>query len=284
MSQKHRTPFREQIKYPVIFTLIAVIGFSTYHVVNDLFNDASTVISQERPQIQQKRIRYRFRRIYNGGDVMTASHNGVVSGPSLTTTSPCCVVRGLISAPVPTNIGRRHTAAGGTSWGVVTTMESQQQLRSYTSGGGSMGGNGSYSGGSTGGLGGGISAGGGYAVSIPALSSLKATGSANGNLAALNEETATAGRNKRGVKVFNGSWWYDSDSEEGGRVDGEGNVYDSEGNLIGHYNSYSGEFVSQGSVDAGSQAPIGAPLLPLLSLALLYPILSAHRKEEQDNV
>ena len=64
MSHKHRTPIREQIKYLVIFALIAVVGLSTYHVVNDLFADASAAISQERPQIQQKRVRYRFRRIY----------------------------------------------------------------------------------------------------------------------------------------------------------------------------------------------------------------------------
>ncbi|MBQ9339318.1 MAG: hypothetical protein IJS13_03190 [Paludibacteraceae bacterium] len=275
MSHKHHAPLGEKLKYVVIPVLIAVIGFSTYNVIEDLFADASAAVSTQKPQMQQKRVRYRFRRIYNGSDVMTASHvGGGLSSASFSSGSPFRSSINAVGAPAPLAVnGRRGTASASVMSGTVSVLESQQSLRSFASGGGSIGGGASSGGSSTGGLGGGIAAGGGYSISLPALPSLKTTVTTSGNLAALNGgETVSegGGRSKRGVKTFGDGWWSDTDTGEGGTMDGDGNCYDEEGNLVYIYNPYTGEFVSQGSVDANSQAPIGGPLLPLLMLAAAY--------------
>ncbi len=267
MKYKHKTPFGEQLAYIVIPVLIAIVGFSGVRVAHDIFDDQSSRVSVQSPQVQQKHIRYRFRRIYNGGDVMTAPHAGATfSSPNMSSASSYRSPISQVGASAPVAYSYRGSFGGGNAGGVgsgLTALQSRQTLNSYSSGGGMA-----YGGQSAGGYSSSSASSvsyGGYSTSIPSLASIS-----NSRSLSVTLQDETADRSRRGAKQFlDSGLWGDSETGETGTWNTTtGAVYNSEGEQIGTYSA--GVFTTQGDADEENRAPIGPATLTLVLFAVLY--------------
>ncbi len=180
-----RRDSRRQLVTVLCVVLLGVaVVLTVGGTVMTMLNDSSSLRPTERAAVQQKHIRYRFRRIYNGSDVMTAPHAG--AGPAMPTMSGSSRFStgsgysgtafyggGSPSAGLAVPMGSNHSAFSSapqvsSAMGIQSSpiLQSGKTMHSYSSGGG-----GSYGGGSTGGSGStGITLGGNYGgVSMPAL-------------------------------------------------------------------------------------------------------------------
>lgn len=133
----------------------------------------------ERAVVKTKNTRYRFRRIYNGGDVMTANHNtGGMPQVSFRSTSNSYGGGQTLSATGVSGRAMAGYGAAGSALGItLPVMESSKGLHAYGGGGGGGG----FSGGSNGG-GAGISvSSGGYSggglAALPSFAALRASSS-----------------------------------------------------------------------------------------------------------
>lgn len=173
-----------------IVLLGGVVLYAASDALQGVLGEASNGGKSVRAEIRQKKVRYRFRRIYNGGDVMTAPHVGQLTSVPTYSGSPSSFggsQSGVSLLPSAVRVSR--SGVSGRSSGLryqavapVSYLESEQSLKSYVSGGGSVGG-GATGGGSVSGAVGGIAMGGGYSVgyglSIPSVGALRPSSSSS---------------------------------------------------------------------------------------------------------
>lgn len=200
-----------------IALLVVVVCLSMGRAVKDMFGEAQNSGKVVRAEVKQQKIRYRFRRIYHGGDVMTANHNaGGMPAMSFRSTSVSPAAAGSTSPAVTTGSSRMsgYSAPAAGSFGTVGVLQSQQHINSYGGGGGMSGG---VSSGTSGGSGMGGATYSGSGVAVPSLATLpsfngnrSAVASAVSVLAANTATTPSAGPVMRKVSV---NVWNDEEEE-----------------------------------------------------------------------
>ena len=171
-----------------IVLLGGVVLYAASDALQGVLGEASNGGKSVRAEIRQKKVRYRFRRIYNGGDVMTAPHVGQLTSVPTYSGSPSSFGGPQSGVSVPPSAVRvSRSGVSGRSSGLryqavapVSYLESHQSLKSYVSGGGGSVGVGVASSGSGGAVGGIAMAGGyggGYGLSIPSVGALRPSSS-----------------------------------------------------------------------------------------------------------
>lgn len=284
---------QRQIALAVCFLILG--GIALWAILPALEQVAGTQPEQkqERALVQQKSVRYRFRRIYHGNDVMTANHNtGGMPQASFRSTSSSIGAGGVSASSVAPSV-RSSAPRGGVAVGSVGVLQSQQGIKSYVSGGGLGVGYSSGSSSSSGGVSVGTGAssyGGGY--SVPALAALPSFGTGRTiaqNTVVLQEASATrtGGPAKRKITItgawndeeeeFDSDTWDADNSAANGsthtyngitytKVDGVWQYEDIEGNVY-VWNEGTGTFVLKETLPEADY-PIGeTPWLLMLLLA-----------------
>ena len=170
-----------------IVLLGGVVLYAASDALQGVLGEASNGGKSVRAEIRQKKVRYRFRRIYNGGDVMTAPHAGQLTSVPTYSGSPSSFGGSQSGVSLPPSAVRvSRSGVSGRSSGLryqavapVSYLESEQSLKSYVSGGGSVGGGATGGGSVSGGVGIAIAGGygGGYSLSVPSVGALRPSSS-----------------------------------------------------------------------------------------------------------